>query len=252
MILGRAVSYLFAPDWSRIDAAVVLAAVAQAFASINVGFGAMLTLASRLPADIPVARVALTIAGADTFVALLGGMAIFPIVFAYGLDPGEGAGLVFVSLSSAFGQMPGGRLLGAAFFLLMSLAALTSTIAILDILVRRFEDTGKLSRGRAAALMGATTFVLGLVTILSFGPWAEVRPLGGRNLYELIDHIAINLMVPLGCVLYALFGGWVLSARFLSEETGIRGVPLQALRFVLRFVIPLAIGWILIQNLIGG
>ena len=253
---SSALKYLFAPDFSKLSAGVALAAVGQAFFSVNVGIGAVLTYAAYLPKEVNLPRSALIIAAGDTLVALLAGLAIFPIVFAQGLDPAGGPGLVFVTLSTAFGQMPGGTLIGSAFFLLVVVAALTSSISMLEVMVSRAEERPGFTRPRAAALIGAGAFVLGLATVFSFNLWEDVRPLSAipafadSTIFDLIDYLVSNIMLPIGGLFYALFAGWWLSSRIAKEELRLGDTALRTWRFLIRFVAPVAVVAILITNLL--
>ena len=168
---GEAVSFLFVPDFSLLTPEVVLMAVGQAFFSVNVGVGIVLTYSAYLPAHVNLPRAALIISLGDTLVALLAGLAIFPIVFANGLDPAAGPGLIFVTLSAAFGHMPGGTFVGSLFFLFVFVAALTSSIAMLELMVSRAEEGSRLSRSQSALLLGLAVFLFGLLTVGSFSWW---------------------------------------------------------------------------------
>ncbi len=248
--VGAALGFLFRPDFSKLTPGVMLAAIGLAFASVSVGFGVLLTMASYLPEKISIPRAALAIAGADTLVAILAGLAIFPIVFASGLDAAGGPGLVFVTLSAAFAQMPGGRWVGTLFFLLMSLAALTSTISMVEVLMSRLVESRRLNRSRGALLVGMSAFVFGLLTVFSFNLWANVQPLAGMTLFDLIRYLCINVLAPLGGLGYALFTGWWLPEAVLLEELGMsRNRLYSALRFLIRYVTPLAIALVLISGI---
>ncbi|MEM7219477.1 MAG: sodium-dependent transporter [Pseudomonadota bacterium] len=251
---GTALDFLFQPDFSQITAAVVLAAVGQAFFSVNVGVGTVLTFSAYLPRDVNLTRAAVTISLGDTLVALLAGLAIFPIVFANGLDPAQGPGLVYVTLSTAFAQMPGGTLVACAFFIMLFFAALSSSIAMLETLTAKLTE--RWPRPRAAATIGATTFVLGIVTVLSFSSWQDVYPLGGfaafagKTPFDLIDYLVSNLLMPLGGVGFALFAGWRLGRELQIAELGVGDGGLYQLWLLLvRFFAPLAVAVVLLFNL---
>ena len=254
--LPRAVSFLFQADFSKIDAEVVLRAIGQAFFSVSVGMGLLITYGAYLDQQTRIASSAIYIAGADTCVALLSGLAIFPLVFANGLDPAEGPGLIFITLPIAFGQMPAGALFGALFFLLVLVSALTSSIAILEPVVSWAEEHRWMRRGPAAILAGAAAWIAGLATVFSFNLWAGWFPLGRlerfreSTVFDLIDYLTSNLLLPLGGLLVAVFVGWVLSAETTRQELGLadsRGF--RAWRFMLRYVAPLAVGWVLLASI---
>lgn len=252
---GEAIHYLFVPDFSRLTPEVVLMAVGQAFFSVNVGIGAVLTYSAYLPAHVNLPRSALIISLGDTVVALLAGLAIFPIVFSYGLDPAAGPGLLFVTLSSAFGQMPGGTVFGSLFFLFVFVAALTSSIAMLEMMVSRAEESARWPRRRVAPLLGLAVFLFGMLTVASFSWWEEVRLLpgvpliGDRSIFDFLDNLVTNFMLPAGGMLFALFAGWRVSADAAREELAMSEPWFLAWRFLARFVAPLAVGAVFVSQL---
>ena len=253
---SQAITFLFQPDFSLITSSVVLAAVGQAFFSVNVGIGAVVTYSAYLPEDVNLSRSAITITLGDTAVAMLAGLAIFPIVFANGLNPAEGPGLVFVTLSTAFASMPGGSLIGAAFFLMLLFAALTSAISMLEMTTARAIENNRFTRPQAAALLGAGTFIFGLVTVLSFSAWSDVHLLGmfdtfaGKTPFDLIDYLVSNLIMPIGGVAYVLFAGWWLKREVLVQELGMGdGVLFKFWLALARVVAPAAIAWVFYFNL---
>ena len=253
---GRAAEYLFKPDLSKITPGVVLAAVGQAFFSVNVGVGAVLTYTAYLPRDVNLVESAVAVAIGDTLIALLAGLAIFPIVFTYNLDPTEGPGLIFVTLSTAFASMPGGSIISAAFFLMLLFAALTSSISMLETMTARASEVQGLSRPKAATAIGASTFLLGLVTVLSFSRWEFVFPLGdiavfaGKTPFDLIDYLVSNILMPLGGMLYALFAGWWVSRKTLVYELDVGdGVLFRLWLLLARVVAPLAVAAVFVYNL---
>jgi NSS family neurotransmitter:Na+ symporter len=254
---ARAASYLFVPDFSLLTPGVVLAAVGQAFFSVNVGIGMVLTYSAYLPAHVDLPRAAVVISLGDTAVALLAGLAIFPIVFANGLDPGAGPGLIFVTLSSAFGQMPGGSIFGALFFLFVFVAALTSAIAMVEMLVCRAEERGGTTRPRAAVVIGLAAFLAGLLTVGSFSWWDGVTLLpgvpliGDRSIFDFLDNLVTNFMLPAGGMLFAVFAGWRLSEAVARDELGLSGFWFGVWRFLVRYVAPIAVGAVFFSQLAG-
>ncbi|MFZ9085905.1 MAG: sodium-dependent transporter [Steroidobacteraceae bacterium] len=254
--VAPALQFLFAPDFSRIDGSVVLAAVGQAFFSVGVGMGIMITYGSYLPRDVSLVRSAFLIAGADTLVALLAGIALFPLVFANGLDPAAGPGLVFVTLPIAFGNMPGGQLFGGIFFCLLVVAALTSSIAAIEPMVRWLIDRRGWSRPKAAWIAGGLTWVAGLATVLSFNLWKDWHPLGAlarfqdKTFFDLLDYATSNLLMPLCALLLAVFVGWRMRAEESADELGL-GSPFQFLvwrNVLLKWLVPAAIAAILLAG----
>ena len=253
---GEAVRYLFVPDFALLTPAVVLAAVGQAFFSVNVGVGVVLTYSAYLPAHVNLPQAAVIISIGDTVVALLAGLAIFPIVFATGLDPNGGPGLIFVTLSAAFGNMPGGAFFGSLFFLFIFVAALTSSIAMLEIMVSRAEESGRWSRPKSALLLSLAVFLFGLLTIGSFSWWDNVVVLqgvpliGDRSIFDFIADLVTNFMVPAGGMLFALFAGWRISTEVARAELGLGDFGFRIWRFLVRFVAPLALAAVFVSQLV--
>ena len=253
---AEAVSYLFKPDFSKLTPQVTLSAFGQAFFSVNVGIGAILTYAAYLPEDANIVRSSIIVAVGDTMVALLSGLMIFPMVFAYGLDPGEGPGLIFVTLSTAFGQMPGGAFIGAVFFTLVFLAALSSSLSMLEVCVSRFSESETVSRPKASILTGIAIFFVGFITLGSFNFMEDVRLLGSierfANMtpFDLLDFLITNVLMPTGAMLYAIFIGWFLTNDLTMKVLQIEdGVAFRTWRFLMRFVVPIAILAIFVFNL---
>jgi len=253
---ATAYKFLFAADFSKLTPAIVLAAVGQAFFSVNVGVGAVLTYSAYLPKDVNLFRSAIAVAGGDTLVALLAGLAIFPIVFAYGLDPTEGAGLLFVTLSTAFAQMPGGSIIGAAFFLMLIFAALTSLISMLETMTARANEVRGITRTKAAILIGTGSFLFGIVTILSFSDWSNIHPLGmvklfaGMNPFDLIIYIVQRIIMPVAGVLYAVFVGWWVPREISLGEIGLEdGAMFKLWMLLVRVIAPLAIAAVFVTSL---
>ena len=252
----QAVDYLFRPDFSKLTPQVTLAAVGQAFFSVNVGFGAILTYAAYLPDDVDLAQSSLVIVLGDSLVAILAGLMIFPIVFAYGLDPAQGPGLIFVTLSTAFGSMPGGAWIGAVFFVLVFLAALTSSLSMLEVSVCRLEEIRGSSRSKMSAALGIAIFLFGLLTVFSFNYLEDIRPLGfidkfaDMTAFDLIDYMVTNIMMPIGGLCYAVFIGWWLSRDMTLQSLGLQdGILYRSWRFLIRYVVPVAVLAIFVTNL---
>lgn len=253
---GAGLAFLFNTDFSKINADTVLVAIGQAFFSIGVAMGLMLVYGAYVPKRISLTRSATIIAVADTLVAILAGLMIFPLVFANGLDPADGPGLIFRTLPTAFAGMPGGSLFGAVFFLLLAFAAITSIIALIEPVVAFAEDRWSLSRKTGATLFGGIAWLLGIGTVLSFNQLADFAPLGafavfdGLTIYALIDYFTANLMMPVGGILISLFVGWRLKPEFIEANLAF-GSPLVARTWLwtLRLVAPVAILGVLITSL---
>lgn len=234
--------FLFQPDFSKLTSEVILMAIGQAFFSMAVAVGALITYGAYMPKGVSIPRVAGILAIADTGVAILMGLVIFPIVLSYGLEPGEGPGLVFVTLPIAFGQMPGGAIFGALFFTLMSIAAVTSSIGMLEPPVAWLVERRGLPRAPTAIGLGAAIWLCGIPALLSFNRLADFRPIADKNFFDLMDFFTANLVIPVGGFLLAVYAGWSLSGDALREELGLQNSAwFGVLQFILRFVAPIAI-----------
>jgi len=209
--------------------------------------GLMITYAAYGRADINLTQVAVVSVLADTGISFLAGLAVFPIVFAYHLDPASGAGLVFITLPIAFAQMPFGTVAAFAFFLLLFVAALASAIATLELVVALLIRRFSLRRTTAATLAGLFCFLAGIPTVLSFNAWSGWYPLQGiagfekSTFYDLLDYLTSNILLPLAGFLIALFAGWAISKRLLAEELRLTPAGAAVLQFMLRYVVPAGI-----------
>jgi len=253
---GAAVDFLFRVDFSKIDGQVVLAAISQAFFSIGVGMGLMMAYGAYVPRNISLVRSAFIIAGADTGVALLAGLMIFPLVFANGLDPAEGPGLVFITMPTAFAAMPGGSFFGLMFFVLLSFAAVTSIISIIEPAVAYASGRWAWRRSKSCLVFGFGIWALGLATVFSFNIWAGFMPLdaisvfAGKTLFDLMDFFTLSLMTPISGILIAVFVGWRLTSSRLREELQIADAwPFKLWFLLIRFVAPLATVGVLVSGL---
>ncbi len=248
---GRGLAFLLDPDFSKLTWRAVLLAVGQAFFSLAIGIGAMMTFGAYLDPKDSLARSAGQICATDTAVALLAGLAIFPIVFALGIDPGEGPGLIFETLPRAFAEIPGGQILGLVFFLLVFFAAFTTGIATLEPVVA-WAATRGISRSAATLASGGAAWVIGAAAALSFNIWQDVHPLAllpgfeSRTVFDTLDYAIAAILLPVNGMLIALFVGWVVPQAVLKAEVGL-GDGLEALwRLFLRVLAPAAIAAILI------
>lgn len=221
----RAIEFLLNPDFSKLTPRAILEALGQALFSLAIGVGGLITYGAYLPDDVSLPKSAGIIAIADTMVALLAGFAIFPIVFEYGLEPGEGPGLIFATLPIAFGQMPGGILFGSLFFVLLSFAALSSTVGMLEPLVAWFVDKGK-SRVRMAWTSGVIAWSIGLFMVLSFNILVDFKPLDfiplyeGKNLFGIMDYTVANVLIPINALMIGLFAGWAMTNEMAEKQFG--------------------------------
>lgn len=248
---AKGVEYYLVPDFSEVTAGTFRAAIAQAFFSLSIGMGTMLTYGSYLNRNERIPSAALTVVLIDTGVAMLAGLMVLPAVFAYGLNPGEGPGLTFVTLPAVFAAMPFGTLFGILFFLLLAIAALTSAISLLEPMIAYFVDEHGVSRRKAVWVMSAICFALGVPASLSFGAMSGVKVFG-LNWFDLMDFLANTVMLPVGGLLLAIFFGWFWSKpalAALSNEGRLHQPWAPIWMFVLRFVAPVGIVWILLSGL---
>lgn len=247
----RALAFLFTPDWQKLDATAMLEAMGHAFFSLSLGMGAMLTYGSYADEGTNIPNVALTVSVMDTCVALLAGIAIFPIVFTYGMAPAAGPGLVFKTLPIIFSQMPGGTLIAIMFFLLLVFAALTSSISLLEVVVAYYCDEKKWQRKTATLVMGLLIFLLGVPSALSNHLLADVHFIGGRNFLDSIDLLATNYILPLGGLLIAIFTGWVMTTRMARGEIEKGAVNFHyypAWHFLIKYVSPVLVAIVFISR----
>jgi NSS family neurotransmitter:Na+ symporter len=239
-------TYLFKPDFSKINSDVLLAALGQAFFTLSLGMGAIMAYGAYMPADQNIGRTALSVAALDTGVALLAGIAIFPIVFANGLEPTEGPGLVFVTLPIAFANMPFGVLFGTLFFILLSIAALSSSISLIEPGVAWLVESLKTKRSYAAMALGAFAWTLGIFSALSFNLMSEFK-IFGMNFFDFTDFLTNQLMLPLGGIFIAIFVGWVMKKQDVLNELQIEdGIIFKSWYFIIRFIAPVMVGAVLI------
>ena len=242
-------AYLFKADFSQLSASGVLNAMGQAFFSLSLGMGAIMIYGSYLPQNASIARTSLTIAAMDTLVAVLAGLAIFPIVFAFGLQPQEGPGLIFKILPVAFAQMPGGEFFGMLFFILLVFAAWTSAISLLEPIVAWLVENHGLNRVKAAAYAGGLAWLLGLGSLLSLNAWSDYTVLG-KTFFGLVEFLTADVMLPLGGVLIGIFAGWQMSRQSTVEELGLGdGLLYRGWRFLVRYVTPVGITLVLLNKI---
>lgn len=246
---GAGVGFLFAPDWSVLrEPTVYAAALGQAFFSLGVGMAVFITYGSYLPRTFSLPTSAVAIAFGDSLFAIIAGLAIFPAVFAFGLDPTAGPELAFITLPQIFLAMPAGQFVGAVFFLLLSAAALTSMVALLEVPVSVAVHRLKLRRWSASALLGGVIFATGVPSAMSFGVLAHVR-IGRHGILDAIDAGVSNFLLPVCGVLVALFVGWRLRRAEALGEADLAEARLGRLwLWLLRLLVPVTIFAILLQS----
>jgi len=238
---GQGFAFLFNVDFSKMSWTAALTALGHAFFTLSLGMGAIMVYGSYMPKKASIGGTVLMVAALDTLVALVAGLAIFPIVFSNGLEPGAGPGLMFITLPHAFGNMGFGQLFGALFFVLVSFAALSSGISIIEPAVAWVVERFKVNRGLATAMLCFLAWFVGLGTVFSFNLWAEFK-LAGFTFFDVLDFLTANIMLPLTGFFIALYVGWVLSQRRVAGELAMQSSGLYSLwRFALRFLAPLAV-----------
>jgi neurotransmitter:Na+ symporter, NSS family len=246
----QGLNFLFKPDFSKLTANSVLVAMGQAFFSLSLGMGAIMVYGSYLPKDVSIAKASMIIAGADTVIALLAGIVIFPIVFTNGLQPNSGPGLVFETLPIAFGNMFGGWLFGVLFFIALVFAALSSSISLIEPAVAWLIENKGFSRGKACVWSGLVAWVLGFGTIFSFNIWANFK-LFERTFFELLDYLTANLMLPIGGFCIAVFAGWIMKQEHSQQELDFPdSVSYQVWKFLVCYIAPAAV-FLVFLNVVG-
>lgn len=245
-------SFLFAFKTDQFSGESMLIAMGQAFFTLSLGMGAIMAYGAYLPKGASIVSSAVTIAVLDTAVALLSGMVIFPIVFAHGLEPSAGPGLMFITLPLAFGQMAGGQLFGTLFFLLVSFAAITSAISIGEPAVAWLVEKVKVSRVTGAIIVGGLAWLLGLGSAFSFNIWSDVTLLPGRSFFDTMDFVSNNVILPLGGILIGLFAGWFLDQKILAEQLeGTPEIVIKLLRVLMRVIAPVCIFVVFVMTFVG-
>lgn len=257
---SKGVEFLLKPDWSKVDSTTILEAMGQAFYSLSLAMGCLCTYASYFEKNTPLAKSAVNVALIDTLIAIMAGFIIFPSIFNIGMDPNEagvGASLTFVSLPNVFQQALGdGSVLAvvfsAMFYFLLFVAALTSAISLHEVATAYVTEEFNMSRKKGATLVTATILVLGTLCSLSFGPLSGVT-LFDRNIFEIFDDLSGRILLPLGGMLISIFAGWVLDRRLyhneISNQGNLKTPYFRMLVFSLRYIAPLAIGLVFLDQL---
>lgn len=241
--IGASLAYLFTPDFSKITPEVIQSAVGQGFFSVGVGAAMLMTYGAYLDKSINLGKAAITIALADTAIAILAGVGIFAVVFGQSLDPSAGPGLIFTTLPLAFAELPFGGLLALVFFVLVYFAAVTSGLSLAEVLFHWAENRFDWSRRRAVIVMLGVIFLVGLTTVFSFNIWADVK-IAGRTLFDLKDYLVTAYVMPIGGLGVILFAAWVMPVATLKEAYGNDGALFSAWLFAGRYLSPLGILWI--------
>ena len=256
---GKGLTFLFMPDFSKVTSSVILSAMGQAFFSLSVGLGCLCTYACYFRKDIDLMKDGLSVASIDTLVALLSGLIIFPAVYSIsGLSPDAGPSLVFITLPNVFQQVFGNLpwlayIFSLIFYLLLVMAALTSSISMLEMSAAYFHKNLRLSRPLAAIIVSVVCLILGTFCSWSFGDWSEVKVFG-LNFFDLFDFLVAKLIMPIGGMLMCIFLGWVVDEKVLRAEMTNHGTIKSPLyptyRFIIRYVAPLCI-FLIFANELG-
>lgn len=248
----QGLEFLFKPDFSKLNANAVLEALGQAFFSLSIGMGALITYGSYIRKSENLANTAIAVSAFDTVIAILAGIAIFPAVFAFGIEPDSGTGLVFITLPNIFEQMAGGYFFALIFFVLLVVAALTSSISLLEVVVAFSVEEMKMSRQKATIIATGFVSILGFFCSLS---WSGISgfSVGGMNFFNLLDFIAANILLPLGGLLIVIYLGWFHGRkkirREVSNEGKLKAVFFGVYLFLIRFIVPVAIALVLLSKI---
>ena len=246
----QTLEFLFAPDFSNVTAETFLSAMGQAFFSLSLGMGSIMAYGAYMPKDQKVVPTSFTVASLDTLVAMMAGLAIFPIIFVFNLEPNSGPGLVFVSMLSAFNQMQFGQIIGSLFFILLSVAALSSSISLLEPGVAYLSEEGFLSRKYSALAISLFAWTLGIGTALSFNLLSDFNLTPGRNFLDSMDFIANQILLPLGGMLIAIFVGWFMKKELVTTEVGyVNLIIFKLWRFFIKFIAPVSVASIFISQI---
>ncbi|GBF30597.1 hypothetical protein MnTg04_00539 [bacterium MnTg04] len=249
---GQAVEFMFRPNFSALTPSGVLVALGHAFFTLSLGMGAVMAYGAYLPEGTSIASTSVIVVLADTGIALLAGLIIFPVVFANGLESDAGPGLIFQTLPLAFGQMPGGVFFGTLFFVLLSFAAWTSSIGMIEPAVAWMSESKGIKRGVAAGILGAFTWVIGFGTVFSWNLWQDKTFFQG-TFFDNIDYLISNVALPLGGLMITIFAGWVMCRNSTSDELNCgTGQMYKTWRFLARYVAPVAVILVLIEASSGG
>jgi neurotransmitter:Na+ symporter, NSS family len=252
--MAETFEFMFTPDFEKINMKTLLEATGQAFFSLSLGSATMLVYGSYLPKEVSIPKMACGVAFADTFVALISGFAIFPIIFTNGLPLDSGPNLVFVTLPVIFDQMPFGQVFGILFFLLLAFAAITSTISLYEPAVSNLEERGIFSRKKASMVVGGGLWCLAGLSALSMNVLSDWHPVGfnetvaGMNIMDLLEYLSANGMMLVNGLLAAIFLGWIVNRSESLEELGLGDGKLYKFwRFIIKYVVPPVVGYLIID-----
>ena len=253
----KGLEFLFKPDFSKVTPEVFLGAMGQAFFSMSLGMGCLSTYASYFGKDTRLGHTAMSVGMIDTFVAILAGIIIFPAAFSVGINPGSGPSLIFITLPNVFQQAFSGvpflaMICAAAFYLLLALAALTSTISLHEVSTAFLHEKFGLVRGKAATIVSVGCWMIGVVSSLALGEWSGFK-IAGMNFFDALDYLTAKIMLPVSGMLSAIFVGWVLDKAIVKGEATNYGTlkptfyPLYI--NILKFIAPVGIMLIFLNEL---
>ncbi len=253
---GAGVSFLLKPDFTKVSSEAILSALGHAFFSLSLGMGTMITYGSYIGKKENLGEVAMQVTIADTLIALLAGLAIFPAVFAFGIEPSAGPGLVFITLPNVFQQMPGGYIFQILFFVLLAVAALTSSVSILEVVVAYFQEEKNMSRTKSVIIATVAITILGMAASLSMGPWSDIKILlpgfGQLNIFDWLDKFSANYMLPLGGLFISLFVGFKMDREDVYNEVSDEGdlsvSYFGAYMILTKFIAPIGISIVFLHN----
>jgi NSS family neurotransmitter:Na+ symporter len=241
--------FMLYPDFSQVTWKTILIAMGQAFFSLSLGMGALMVYGSYLSSDISIPQTCVIVASLDTLVALLAGLAIFPIVISAGLEMTQGPGLLFQTLTVAFGAMPGGQLFGTLFFILLIFAAWTSSISLIEPMVIWLIEKFNISRIQAAIISSGTAWLLGIGTIVSFNIGKEIK-IFNMNIFEMLDYLTSNILLPMGGIMITIYVSWLISKESIDSELNIRSTILRRIWYLsARIIAPLAVIFVMLNAL---
>ncbi|MCB2196829.1 MAG: sodium-dependent transporter [Bacteroidetes bacterium] len=241
---AKGLEFLFKPDFSKITWGVVLEALGQAAFSLSIGMGALITYGSYIQKDNNLSKTALQVSLADTLIALLAGVMIFPAVFALGMDPQAGPGLVFQVLPELFMKMPAGYIFSIIFFILLAVAALTSTVSLLEVVVAFASEELKISRNKATIIGAIAIWLVGVIATLSFSDLSHVK-LFDLTIFDILDYVSANILLPVGAMAIVIFLGWFFGKKLIFDELSNEGTLKMKFFglfiFIIKFIAPIAI-----------
>ena len=249
---SKGLEFLFNPDFSKINLKVVLEALGQAAFSLSIGMGTLITYGSYIPKNNNLAKTAVDVSLADTLIAVLAGIMIFPAVFALGFNPEAGPGLVFEVLPNLFLSMPGGYFFSILFFVLIAIAALTSTVSVLEVVVAFFSEELNMSRTKATIIGSVSISFIGVFATLSFSNLSSFK-IFDKTIFEILDYTSANILLPVGALLIVIFVSWKLrrikTLNELSNDGKLRLRIFNVFFFIIKYIAPLAIILVFLNSL---